>query len=313
MGYTSTPYDDVGHTLLYDCSHLILPVINEMFGENYDGTEQIVFQPNELYIQQQNGRQRKRITDSSFYVIKGNVTKKYHYEIQSTEDNTMSLRMFEYDAQIALSDGKITDNVLEVSFPHSALLYLRHSERTPDTTMVRIKTPGTTAEYGIPVLKVQKYSIDEIFDKKLFYLIPFYIFIHEARFKVYEEDENQLQLFLAEYRHICECLNKMLDNGEIDTYTKQSILDMGKKVVRNLAKDYKLIREGVETIMGGKILDYPAKRILNKGKVEGRDVTCIEHIRNLMTAMHLSVDEAMTALKIPEDKRAQYKAAVTAK
>ena len=29
----STPYDDVFRTLLNDCRHLIIPVINEVFGE----------------------------------------------------------------------------------------------------------------------------------------------------------------------------------------------------------------------------------------------------------------------------------------
>ena len=200
---------------------------------------------------------------------------------------------------------------------HSALLYLRHYEDTPDTMLVRIKTPGTMAEYEIPVLKVQKYSVDEIFDKKLYYLIPFYIFTHESRFKVYEKDESQLQLLLAEYRHICDRLNDMMESGEMDAYTKQSILDMGKKVVRSLAHDSKSVREGVEKIMGGKILDYPAKRILNKGKAEGRaegrDMTSIELIKNLMLAMHLDVDAAMNALKIPEDKRAQYREVLMAK
>ena len=69
--------------------------------------------------------------------------------------------------------------------------------------------------------------------------------------------------------------------------------------------------------MGGKILDYPAKRILNKGKAEGRaegrDMTSIELIKNLMLAMHLDVDAAMNALKIPEDKRAQYREVLMAK
>jgi hypothetical protein len=105
----------------------------------------------------------------------------------------------------------------------------------------------------------------------------------------------------------------MMENGEMDAYTKQSILDMGKKVVRNLASKSDSVREGVEKIMGGKILNYPAKRILNKGKEEGRDMTSIELIKNLMLAMHLDVDTAMNALKIPEDKRAQYRAVLMAK
>lgn len=32
---TNTPYDDVFRTLLNDCSSLIIPMINEMFGEHY--------------------------------------------------------------------------------------------------------------------------------------------------------------------------------------------------------------------------------------------------------------------------------------
>ena len=40
---TNTPYDDVFRTLLNDCSSLIIPVINEIFGENYSGKEKIGF------------------------------------------------------------------------------------------------------------------------------------------------------------------------------------------------------------------------------------------------------------------------------
>ena len=39
MKISSTPYDDVFRTLLNDCSSLILPVINELFGEHYTGSE----------------------------------------------------------------------------------------------------------------------------------------------------------------------------------------------------------------------------------------------------------------------------------
>lgn len=37
------PYDDVFRTLLNDCSSLIIPVINEVFGEDYSGEEKIVW------------------------------------------------------------------------------------------------------------------------------------------------------------------------------------------------------------------------------------------------------------------------------
>ena len=35
----NTPYDDVFRTLLNDCSQLIIPIINEVFGEHFSGDE----------------------------------------------------------------------------------------------------------------------------------------------------------------------------------------------------------------------------------------------------------------------------------
>ena len=43
---------------------------------------------------------------------------------------------------------------------------------------------------------------------------------------------------------------------------------MSKKVLEALTEKYTKVQEGVKKIMGGQILDYEAKRILNKGKKE---------------------------------------------
>ena len=56
----NTPYDDVFRTLLNDCSHLILPVLNEVFGENYKGDEEIIFSPNEHFLNRQDGEESER-------------------------------------------------------------------------------------------------------------------------------------------------------------------------------------------------------------------------------------------------------------
>ena len=45
---TSTPFDDVFRTLLNDCSTLIIPLINEIFGEHYTGKEKITFSPSQI-------------------------------------------------------------------------------------------------------------------------------------------------------------------------------------------------------------------------------------------------------------------------
>ena len=37
MTVSKTAYDDAFRTLLNDCSELIIPVVNEVFGEHYTG------------------------------------------------------------------------------------------------------------------------------------------------------------------------------------------------------------------------------------------------------------------------------------
>ncbi|MCC8151717.1 MAG: hypothetical protein LIO96_09770, partial [Lachnospiraceae bacterium] len=91
---TNTPYDDVYRTMANDCRPLLIPVINEVFGEDFTGNEQIVFTPNEHFINQQDGIEDERVTDSSFTII-GVKTKSYLMECQSRPDNSMLVRIFE--------------------------------------------------------------------------------------------------------------------------------------------------------------------------------------------------------------------------
>lgn len=116
---TNTPYDDVFRTLLNDCSYLIIPMINEIFGEHYSGQEKIVFSPNEHFLNQQGGNEDERITDTNFKII-GSETKKYHLECQSSTDNSMLIRFFEYDTQIALDEREVRGNILTVALPVEA-------------------------------------------------------------------------------------------------------------------------------------------------------------------------------------------------
>jgi len=269
MNTGNTPYDDVFRTLLNDCSKLILPVINEIFGEHYTGEETIVFSPNEHFLNKQDGIEEERITDTSFQVV-GKETKKYHWECQSTDDSSMLVRFFEYDAQIALDQGELTGSILTVTFPHSAVLFLRHGKATPEEMKVVIKTPGTDAMYQIPVVKAQTYGIEEIFEKKLLFLIPFYIFSHESQFEVYNTDERKLKELQEEYGRIKNQLEELAVQRKIEEYTKCTIMDMSRKVLESIAKKYQKVREGVTEVMGGRVLEYEAKTIKNEGWLEGK-------------------------------------------
>ena len=231
---SNTPYDDVFRTLLNDCSSLIIPVINEVFGED-------------------NG-----------FLFSGNWNKKekYHLECQSTTDNKMIVRMFEYDTQIALDAGEIS--------------------------------------YQVLVMKTQQYTIDEIFEKRLLFLIPFYIFTHESRFAEYENNADKRELLRREVMEIMEKLEQMALAGEISEYEKCTIIDMTRKVVEKITAKYENVRKEVTSVMGGKVLEYEAKTILqsgiNKGKIEGK----IDSILELLEE-HGNVSEELRAC-IQEEK-----------
>ena len=264
----NTPYDDVFRTLLNDCSSLIIPVINEAFGEHYTGKERIEFLPNEHFLNKQDGAEEERITDSCFRILTQK-PKKYHCECQSNDDDSMIVRFFEYDAQIALDDGEVKGNVLTVEFPYSTVLYLRCKAGTPDSMRTRINTPGGQVEYEIPVIKVQRYSIDEIFEKNLLFLIPFYIFTHESRFEEYENNDAMLETLKSEYESIRKRLEKLAEEKVINEYTKCTILDMSNKVLQNIAGKHERVREGVKSVMGGQVLEYEAKRIRTEAIEQG--------------------------------------------
>ena len=116
------------------------------------------------------------------------------------------------------------------------------------------------------------YSVvnDEILDKKLLFLIPFHIFSHEKLFEEYENDTDKLNVLKKEYQSISERLEQLLKQGEIDEYTKCTILDMSQKVLEHIAAKFDNVKKGVKSVMGGQILEYEAKTILNIGRSEGR-------------------------------------------
>lgn len=264
----NTPYDDVYRTMLNDCTELIIPVVNEMFLENYTGKESVVLLPEIHFMNQQDGNTKEKITDSCFE-IRSELPRKFHIECQSTPDGSMAIRFFEYDTQIALDQGELENHRLTLRFPHSGVLYLRHTSKTPDNMEIVLDTPGGMITYMIPIIKVQNYSIEEIFQKKLLFLLPFHIFRYEADLKNYETNKEKLEELTQTYRMIKTRLDALCQNGEISEYVKCTIIDMTKRVIRHITANYEQVRKGVSKEMGGKVLEHEAKTILKRGISEG--------------------------------------------
>ena len=273
-------YDGAFRTILNDCKQLIIPMINEIFGEDYTGKEKIEFRPNEHFLDQQDDANQERITDTNF-TIWGREKKKYHLECESSlPDGRMTIRLFEYDAQIALDEGKVIGETLTVTFPNTAVLYLRSRKKMPDKMKYVIKTPGGTVEYDVPIMKMQEYSLDDIFAKDLLILIPFYIFSHEKQFMVYNSNEQKLEELKAEYHGILERLDELERKKVIGAFDKRVIIELSGDVLKEIARKYENIQKGVGGMMRGPMIETEARRILNKGINEGKKETVLRMIQD---------------------------------
>ena len=284
METINTPYDDTFRTLLQDCPELVVPLINELFGTNYTGREVVVSNENEIFLRNPEGKKEKRVTDSNLTLIslKG-ISKRYHLECQSTADGTMEIRMWEYDAQIALRNKEYRDGVLYVKFPDSAVIYLRSNSNTPDELKICVCIGQKELFYEIPILKVKNYTLEEIFEKELWMLIPFYIFRYEKEFRIINGDEERLRSLRMEYEKIAEMLDQECQSGHMKPFTFGALCELSNNVVEKLVSKYSNVEKEVTEVMGGKVLNYRSKEIYLEGCAFGREEGQKESIVQLVT------------------------------
>ena len=241
--YSDFAYDDAFRTIESECDDLLIAFVNYIHGESYGRDAKVIRGRNEHFIEYPDKSDAKRITDSFFEVDYMGRRNKYHYECESGRyDDTLLIRIFEYDTQIALDNSKVTEDAITVSLPHTAILYLRSSTRTPKKLKISIEVPGGKhVSYNVPVVKMKSYTIEQIFEKKLYMLIPFYIFNFEKELPACEKNEEKLKILESKFQHISDKLIGLRDKGEITALEYDTIASLSKDVINQIAKKYKLL------------------------------------------------------------------------
>ena len=116
-------------------------------------------------------------TDSYFLIA----DKAYHIECQSTSDSSMIIRMIEYDFSISLESLRLEDGKYRMYFPNSCILFLRGNAGRKMLSIEMVMPDGSTTEYKVSAIYVGHYTKNEILQKKLFFLLPFYIMRYEKK------------------------------------------------------------------------------------------------------------------------------------
>lgn len=241
--------------------HLILPLINELYGISYSMDATIEQYRNEFYT-----LQGMKITDSNLKIADA----RYHFELQSTSDSRMHIRMLEYDTAVGIDNLIEKEKELHMYYPYSCVLYLRgtHSRTSPEITIHY--SDGSNILYKPSVLYIQNYSLEEMFQKHLILFIPFYIIRYEHDKLLLNDNSSRLQALLDEFSYLIQTLYyepMFEDNKEFFCY----MIDMIQMVTDHIFKDHESIKKGLEdVIMRGNLLKLKTDILIENATNEVR-------------------------------------------
>ena len=186
----------------------------------------------------------------------------------------------------------VGEDTINVSFPNTTVLYLRSGEYTPDSVWINLTYPGGEARYSVTAVYLQSYSLEEIFKKKLYILLPFYLFNYEKRFDEIESNDVRLDELTDELKGMFGRLEGLIGTHEITSFDAMTIMDLMRKVSEALLGNRENISKRMGDIMGGHVIMTEAKEILNRGIEQGRSEERIRIFVDLVNDKVLSLEEA---------------------
>ena len=117
--------------------------------------------------------------------------------------------------------------------------------------MVEINTPGGSVQYEIPIVRVADYSLDQLFENRLFLLLPFYFFNHENELDEFNVDEKGAEKFGELYVDIVTRIRN-LEDWELSAHSKEVITEQLEKTTKTLVGERTRIIRKIDEIMSGK-------------------------------------------------------------
>jgi len=154
--------------------------------------------------------------------------------------------------------------------PNSGLLLLRAPKQVPDHATIEIMAPDERVlTYDVRIVKVADYSVEDLFEKKLYMLIPYYIFNYESKLRELEENDDSLEELLDKYRDIFDRLEAEQEKSNLSSKSLDAIMNLTRSVTCKFTKNQSKVQRKVGDMMGGKILDLPCFKIHDEAKAEG--------------------------------------------
>ena len=183
----------------------------------------------------------------------------YNIEVQSTEDGTMALRMFEYAVYGARMHGGVftAKGRVTLSLPRMVVLYIRSDDDTPEYLMIEVSVydeleeTEKTLEYSVRTKRIHDYTPTEVAEQCLYILLPLFPLKFERMLsKAHTADVEKL--VTTELHELKQTVDTLVEVGKLEPHIGVKILaeahDMvqrllaNKNVAKNILEKEELVR-----------------------------------------------------------------------
>ena len=313
--------DEVLKSLFNVSKKVLIEMMNSLFHENYDiDSTEITFENNEF------------VTDD-YDIIRGdlflkisNDNKPYHYhiELQTKNDKTMVIRMFEYGFKKAKELSRCEDSSDDetiIYIPKQLVMFIEENRNFKDELKMKLVFPdGQIVNYKVPVLKCWEYDDKRFIEEKMYPLLPLQIF--KLRYEMdsikrrSNGDKNKLNEAILNAKELAQIVaneSKFLyDEKKIDGEDLHKILLAIGNLFEYLNDKYGDDKKLNEEVMNmTKTLYDPEveKRGIEKGIEKGEEKKAIETARiAIKKGLNDDLISELTGLSFEEIKRIRQSA-----
>ena len=306
-------YDKTMKKILTLSPGAIINLINGLFHTEYPLDSSITYNWTEHH-----DDDLKRTLADTILTINGEHA--YHIEAQMSKDEEIEFRVFDYGYKHALTVRSGTDTLC---FPEPQIIFLYNAENLPDEKIIHLDfgTQGTFS-YHVPIYKLLDHSMQELDEKKMVILIPFFLLKLRKQLEKNRSIKSMNALKSLIFDDILGLIQKNQAEGNITAADSYRLRNMIQKLYMHLYSQYEEFKEGgLNTMMeDGLVLETDiieaeiTKRVTAKLTAELTESLTAEITENLTAKitenLTAEITENLTA-KITENLTAEITTQVT--
>ena len=214
--------DEILKSLFNVSKKVLIDMMNSLFDEDYEVAQtEISFENNEF-------------VSDEYDIIRGDLFLKisrnekpyhYHIELQTKNDASMIIRMFEYGFNKAKEFSKYEDEKETIIYiPKQLVIFIEENRNIADELRMKLVFPDDQQiRYKVSVMKYWKYDDKKLIEKKMYPLLPLQVFKLRYRMEKIkrqgQDNQNKLKKIILKAKNTAEKIAKEARN----LYEKEEI------------------------------------------------------------------------------------------